>query len=437
MKKIKSLKLFVFIKCLLLLGLMLTCKNEEDINLRTVAENAFFTYSGTAPAISEITLGLKDLNEQKNFSSAFIANYGQPVWQESIVVTIDKEETIIITPIKLGQQKQINTLWVFFAHNNIVSNIVLTKEMLSKTKMDLEWGFDYFNQKMFSEEMNYQYHFHELSDDLQTRSGVLVTYCVNYTIEIEFEGKKATSSGTHCWNEYYRTHEFEIIDHVDSPANVVVDDIYVSNQQAWGGGGGDTHPMGNTPTERFNRTCKIVTEVRDQERDRIISVVDKFATTPVFERLYFLLSRKTLYIKMDPMIGVNAQYDKSTNTISYRTETDILNIYFDEELIHAAQAIEYGDRMLNKYKNFEFEAKVLRDLVAHRAEGGAFIGSFNMDDQFMGQYQDFILDMCDRKSISDIDIQLYFDFLERWTGYPGIVDKSILPQLLIAYSVLF
>lgn len=41
MKKIKSLKLFVFIKCLLLLGLMLTCKNEEDINLRTVAENAF------------------------------------------------------------------------------------------------------------------------------------------------------------------------------------------------------------------------------------------------------------------------------------------------------------------------------------------------------------------------------------------------------------
>ena len=73
----------------------------------------FFTYSGTAPAISEITLRLKDLNEQKNFSSAFIANYGQPVWQESIVVTIDKEETIIITPIKLGQQKQINTLWVF------------------------------------------------------------------------------------------------------------------------------------------------------------------------------------------------------------------------------------------------------------------------------------------------------------------------------------
>ena len=55
-EKNKKFKIIYFIKCLLLLGLMLTCKNEEDINLRTVAENAFFTYSGTAPAISEITL---------------------------------------------------------------------------------------------------------------------------------------------------------------------------------------------------------------------------------------------------------------------------------------------------------------------------------------------------------------------------------------------
>ena len=66
--------------------------------------------------------------------------------------------------------------------------------------------------------------------------------------------------------------------------------------------------------------------------------------------------------------------------------------------------------MLNKYKNFEFEAKVLRDLVAHRAEGGAFIGSVNMDKSFMNEYQKFILGMCDRKSISDMDIQLYFSF---------------------------
>lgn len=436
MGKIRNMRLFIFFDCLLLLGLMLACKNEEDLNLEIVTENTFFTYNGTEPAICDITLGLKELNEKKEFSSTFISIYGQPVWLESIVVPIDDEETMMITPIKMDHQNKINTLWVFFAHNNVVSNVILSKGMLSSAKIDLEWGFDYFNQKMFPEEMNYRYSFDELNNDLQTRSGILVTYCVNYTIEIEFEGQVASTSGTHCWNEYYSTHEFEVIDHIDSPSNVIIGDIYVSNQQSWTGGG-DTHPMGNTPTERFNRVCKIVSEIRDEERERIIVVVDKFATTPVFEKLYSLISYKTLSIQMDPMIGVPAQYDKSTHTLSYRLETDILNDYFDEELIHAAQAIEYGDRMLNIYKNFEFEAKVLRDLVRHRGRGGGFIGSVGMDDLFMDQYQKFILDMCERKSVTDKDIQLYFEFLERWTGYPGTVDKSILPRLLIVYSVLF
>lgn len=439
MGKIRNMRLFIFFDCLLLLGLMLACKNEEDLNLEIVTENTFFTYNGTEPAICDITLGLKELNEKKEFSSTFISIYGRPVWLESIVVPIDDEETMMITPIKMDHQNKINTLWVFFAHNNVVSNVILSKGMLSSAKMDLEWGFDYFNQKMFPEEMNYRYNFDELNNDLQTRSGILVTYCVNYTIEIEFEGQVASTSGTHCWNEYYSTHEFEVIDHIDSPSNVIIGDIYVSNQQTWSGGKGDSHPMGNTPTERFNRVCKIVSEVRDQERGNIISVVDKFATTPVFEKLYSLLGNKTLSIKMDPMIslGVHAQYDKSTHTISYRLETDILNEYFDEELIHAAQAIEYGNRMLNIYKNFEFEAKVLRDLVTQRTNGGAFVGSFNMDNLFMKDYEKFIIDMSGRKSISNMDIQIYFNLLERWTGYPGTVDKSILPRLLIIYSVLF
>ena len=51
------------------------------------------------------------------------------------------------------------------AHDNVVSNVVLTKEMAGNSGMDWEWGFDYFTQKMYPETSSSKYHFHELDED--------------------------------------------------------------------------------------------------------------------------------------------------------------------------------------------------------------------------------------------------------------------------------
>ena len=407
--------------------------------------DAFFEYAGSELAVIEITAGLRQLDEEKGFSASFVDNYGYPVWNESKIIPIDSEEALVVLPVKSRHENKIPALWIFLAHDNVVSNVVLTKEMAGNSGMDWEWGFDYFTQKMYPETSSSKYHFHELDEDplvsvsedaLQTRSGVLVTYCVDYTVEVEFQGQVASSSGTHCWNEYYSTHDFEMIDHIDHPANTTIDEIYVYNQQSWGGGGTTgTSPFGKTPEERFGRACKIGDGIMEEYKGTLISAVDYFATTPLYSDLYGILATRVTKItfQVDPLIGTPARYDGKTNTISFRTVTDIIDYNTNEELVHAAQKVMYGSKMTNDIKNFEFEAKVIQDIVSERLGFRPFRGNWGLSDPFASGYEDFIELLGAKKELTEKDLQVYFELLSDWSNpeYKGDIEFSILPLLPI------
>ena len=361
--------------------------------LRTEMNDAFFEYAGSELAVIEITAGLRQLDEEKGFSASFVDNYGYPVWNESKIIPIDSKEALVVLPVKSRHENKIPALWIFLAHDNVVSNVVLTKEMAGNSGMDWEWGFDYFTQKMYPE----------------TSSSKLL--------------------------EYYSTHDFEMIDHIDHPANTTIDEIYVYNQQSWGGGGTTgTSPFGKTPEERFGRACKIGDGIMEEYKGTLISAVDYFATTPLYSDLYGILATRVTKItfQVDPLIGTPARYDGKTNTISFRTVTDIIDYNTNEELVHAAQKVMYGSKMTN-----EFEAKVIQDIVSERLGFRPFRGNWGLSDPFASEYDDFIELLGAKKELTEKDLQVYFELLSDWSNpeYKGDIEFSILPILLMTYIV--
>ena len=100
-----------------------------------------------------------------------------------------------------------------------------------------------------------------------------------------------------------------MIDHIDHPANTTIDEIYVYNQQSWGGGGTTgTSPFGKTPEKRFGRACKIGDGIMEEYKGTLISAVDYFATTPLYSDLYGILATRVTKItfQVDPLIGTPA-----------------------------------------------------------------------------------------------------------------------------------
>lgn len=229
-----------------------------------------------------------------------------------------------------------------------------------------------------------------------------------------------------------------MIDHIDHPANTTIDEIYVYNQQSWGGGGTTgTSPFGKTPEERFGRACKIGDGIMEEYKGTLISAVDYFATTPLYSDLYGILATRVTKItfQVDPLIGTPARYDGKTNTISFRTVTDIIDYNTNEELVHAAQKVMYGSKMTNDIKNFEFEAKVIQDIVSERLGFRPFRGNWGLSDPFASEYEDFIELLGAKKELTEKDLQVYFELLSDWSNpeYKGDIEFSILPILLILF----
>lgn len=199
---------------------------------------------------------------------------------------------------------------------------------------------------------------------------------------------------------------------------------------------------GNTSEERFNYGCVLAEDanLNEEFKSQLISTVNQFATYPVFEGLYGLASRKTITIRRNPLLKYQAQFNKKDHCIYFKSETSLYLFDMGEELIHAAQAIQYGDKMVDEIRNFEFEAKVIYDIVSTRQYiPGGIKGNIGCDNAFMKNYADFIDRIANRTpmSITASDINTYFALLDQWHNYSGRVDHSIFPMLLITYVISF
>lgn len=135
------------------------------------------------------------------------------------------------------------------------------------------------------------------------------------------------------------------------------------------GGGGKSFYVGDnwyftfkniSPIYGYGSTLNLV------EKSNLEAVFSIMKTMPQdFDKLVDLLVRRNLRIdfKTNSDLKTAAQYDGKTRTILFHDADEINWDHFREELIHAVQHLcYYGDSMTDKYRNYEFEAKVFIDL---------------------------------------------------------------------------
>lgn len=130
-----------------------------------------------------------------------------------------------------------------------------------------------------------------------------------------------------------------------------------------------------------------------------------------------------------------AFFDSKTNSIYFNGENNITSDKIIEELIHAVQYnIYYGNLMSNEHRNFEFEAKVLKDIDCYRRNDTycALSGEIGMDEneKYCEMYEMLVYDS--DKWNSEMQ-NLYNTLCEIWNQYPGDFDKSISPKLIENY----
>jgi hypothetical protein len=89
---------------------------------------------------------------------------------------------------------------------------------------------------------------------------------------------------------------------------------------------------------------------------------------------------------IDPSIAANGAYAAfvpGDNSIRFRSASCITSEKLREELIHAVQYQNYGSKMTNNVRNYEYEAKVFQDLACVFANGCCpKIGAINLDKSY-------------------------------------------------------
>lgn len=165
--------------------------------------------------------------------------------------------------------------------------------------------------------------------------------------------------------------------------------------------------------------------------------------THSFQKLLKLVKDSIrINFKMDTTIIRSAGYKPHDCSILFKDEASINCENLAEEIIHAVQhQVFYGKDMDEKYKNFEFEAKVFHDFVYSKAlfydnldANFAFWATMTYSDPlFVEQYQNWICECAKRGCMPSSEFKTYNDLCKQWKGYPGEYKESMTPKLLEFY----
>lgn len=165
--------------------------------------------------------------------------------------------------------------------------------------------------------------------------------------------------------------------------------------------------------------------------------------THSFQKLLKLVKDSIrINFKMDTTIIRSAGYKPHDCSISFKDEASINCENLAEEIIHAVQhQVFYGKDMDEKYKNFEFEAKVFHGFVYSKAlfydnldANFAFWATMTYSNPlFVEQYQNWICECAKRGCMPSSEFKTYNDLCKQWKGYPGEYKESMTPKLLEFY----
>jgi hypothetical protein len=143
-----------------------------------------------------------------------------------------------------------------------------------------------------------------------------------------------------------------------------------------------------------------------------------------------------------------AQYDQTTKIISFQNNSNISLTNLIEELFHAVQDVGfYGNTMTSTIRNYEFEAKVFRDLAENFhmedcpggcSSGFSWVGTVDQSNNFRLQYESFINSVVQNRVFSISDVNTYMDLCNQWIyrDYNNNIvpySSSITPQVLRSF----
>uniref|UniRef100_UPI003217F33B hypothetical protein n=1 Tax=uncultured Draconibacterium sp. TaxID=1573823 RepID=UPI003217F33B len=274
--------------------------------------------------------------------------------------------------------------------------------------------------------------------DVQLKSGQEEEYnCTAYFMETWTQ---------HC-TEYYTITEYVIVNVIDEicDAPVVVKElVYVECTKSDGtpiGGDGDyTPPSGQEPATPSVDALSNDNSTLDPSENQLLeqALINFKEKYPIYGELYnTLLSKEIKFsFKINSSCPANAAF-YTNGIIEFKNKEAIKEINLTEELIHAIQYYtHYGSNMTDLVRNFEFEAKVFQDYACLSTSGSTcpMIATFGQTSDFAIQYRDWLINVCDDQGgFTFEDKEIFNNFCNAWTGYPGTVSTTFTPETLNEY----
>lgn len=278
-------------------------------------------------------------------------------------------------------------------------------------------------------------------------SVIKVTKCVDTYLEFSGGSLGGASyrayTGTHCWtcleDDGYELKEDEYI------AGGFPEYGEAENR----GGGGSSHRYTVGDDWRFGFPTMedlygFGSNLNVYQKGLLENAMKTYKSQPSpYPDLYEVLNTNNIKIsfKIDPSIKTSALYNAGDTSITFNGESSITSDNLSEELIHAVQHnIYYKSSMNNKYKNYEFEAKVFHDLAYAIAAfydnldvGYVYTANMtNTNPEFAENYEDWISSWAIKGYLSPSAYSEYNRFCQLWNGYEGEY-VSMTPKLIEAY----
>lgn len=172
--------------------------------------------------------------------------------------------------------------------------------------------------------------------------------------------------------------------------------VYGSGSRIGGGGGGDSNNNGaGTSGNGIGKIAKSLPSDAKaiEELNKILKENLEYCG---YEAMYNYLTKKGAKIdsiKIDPSIKEPGNYDPSTNTMAFRSTSEIYRA-FSEEFIHFFQQ-NYYDKGITPYmgkgrSNIEFEAKLIQDIFNSIAPTQSGSMSYGIGTKYSKEYKDWL-----------------------------------------------
>lgn len=169
--------------------------------------------------------------------------------------------------------------------------------------------------------------------------------------------------------------------------------------------------------------------------------IDEMNQNPYLKKIFDALRGKVrIHFSVDPNINANGQYNASTVSIKFASDTAINSSILREELIHAAQHSTYGIDVFNPNNKFniEFEAHLFTDIAMSLPYDRFYVYSshiFNSsckNETFRNAIENLMSSIINSGGFFTNQLPLYEVAAKSWNppSYTGSYTKNLPPKLL-------